>query len=161
VNEALKLFFDECCSKRLARKVVEIYSECYPNLQTKHLTDICIGGGAEDPDWLSTLDKDWIVLTADRGKKSKKQKLPAICGRLGITHISMTSHLIDAGYKAQKQALLCVWPEIMKTPLLPKGTKVSLGYRMINKGLSKVPWLSIEQKAFAIWCHEKGVQISN
>jgi hypothetical protein len=131
-------------------------------LATKHISEFC-GTGKDDEDWIPLLEreKDWIVLTCDRGRDAKKAKLPLICARLGITHISMTPTLVHAGYKAHKQALLCMWPEILKTQHLPKGTKVSLGYRMINRGLSMVPWLSIETKAFAIWCHEKGIQIPN
>jgi hypothetical protein len=102
------------------------------------------------------------VITADRGKKGEKsQKLPLIYGRLKITHISMTPTLKNAGYKAHKQALLSVWPQIIKVTQSPKGTKVSLGYKMVDKGLSKVPWLSIDQKSFVIWCHEKEVKFSN
>jgi hypothetical protein len=163
VTQPLKLFFDECCSKKLAHKIVEIYAECYPGIQTKHLSEF-FAPGTNDPDWIPLLEKekDWIVLTADRGRKgAKDQKLPLICGKLGVTHISMTSVLKNEGYKAQKQALLSVWPQIVKTPLLPKGTKVSLGYKMVDNGLSKIPRLSIEQQAFAIWCHAKGVGDSN
>jgi hypothetical protein len=163
VNQPFKLFFDECCSKKLARRIVEIYSECYPDLQTKHLSEFCSGCGTADEDWIPLLEKekDWIVLTADRGKDPKKQKLPVICGKLGITHISMTPALIKEGYKSQKQAVLCVWQQIMKVGFLPKGTKVSLGFKMIDRGLTRAPWLSIEQKSFEIWCREKGIQTSN
>jgi hypothetical protein len=163
VTQPLKLFFDECCSKKLARKIVEIYDECYPGIQTKHLSDF-FALGTLDPDWIPLLekDKDWIVLTADRGRKGgKNQKLPLICGKFGVTHISMTPLLKAAGYKAHKQALLSVWPQIVKIPLLPKGTKVSLGYKMFDKGLSKIPWLTIEQQSFEIWCHEKGIKNPN
>lgn len=162
MNQPFKLFFDECCSKKLARRIVEIYSECYPDLQTKHLSEFC-EPGTDDEDWIPLLEKeqDWIVITADRGRDARKQKLPLICARLKITHISMTPVLKNAGYKAHKQALLSVWPEIIQLQSLPKGTKVSFGYRMINRGLTKVPALSVEQKPIAIWCQEKGVQISN
>ena len=75
MNQPFKLFFDECCSKRLARKIVEIYQECYPDLVTKHISEFC-GQGKDDDDWIPLLEKekDWIILTADRGKDAKKQK---------------------------------------------------------------------------------------
>jgi len=163
VTPPIKLFFDECCSKKLARKIVEIYDECYPGIQTKHLFDFFIPG-TPDGDWLPFLesDKDWVVLTADRGKKGdKNQKLPLICAQLGISHISITPQLKNAGYKAHKQALLSVWPQIINIPLIPKGTRVSLGFKMVNQGLSKIPWLSIENQAFEIWCNAKGIKIAN
>jgi hypothetical protein len=162
VNPPFKLFFDECCPKRLARKIVEIYVECYPDLQTKHVTEL-FKAGDDEADFLPLLaeEKNWIVLTADRGKDPKKAKMPVVCGRLGITHISITSALLKDGYKAQKQALLCVWPEIMLLNRLPPGTKVSLGYRMVNRGLSKIPCLTVAAKPLAIWCQENQIQISN
>lgn len=161
MNQSLKLFFDECCSKRLACKIVEIYSECYPSLQTKHLTDF-FRPGSDDPDWVAVLERDkgWVVLTADRGKDPKKQKLPVVCAKLKVTHISLTPAVCHAGYKEHKQALLSLWPQITQTPLLPRGTRVSLGWKTIDKGTVRVPWLSIQNKAFGIWCREQGVQIS-
>lgn len=163
MTQPFKLFFDECCSKKLARRIVEIYSECYPDIQTKHLFDFFEKGGAPDEDWIPLLEKekDWIVLTADRRKDPKRQKLPLICSRFGITHVSMTPDLVKSGYKSQKQALLCLWPQIMSLGVLPKGTKVSLGFRMIDRGLTKAPYLTVEQKPLAIWCHDKGIQKSN
>lgn len=162
MNPSFKLFFDECCSKRLARRIVEIYSECYPEIQTKHLFDFW-APGADDPDWIAFLqkEKDWIVITADRGKDPKKQKLPLICAKLKVTHISLTPALCHAGYKEHKQALLSLWPQIMKSPLAPKGTKISLGYRMVDKGTARVPWLSVANQSFAIWCRDQGIQLSN
>lgn len=154
----LKLFFDECCSPRLPRKLVEIYIEDYPGIQTQHLTDL-FKGGTDDADWLKTLeqDKDWVVITADRGRDSKRPKLPIVCSALGITHISMTPALQEAGYSEHKQAMLCVWPQIVKVPFIPKGTKVSLGYHMVNKGATKIHSLSVSQKAFDLWCREKSI----
>jgi hypothetical protein len=158
----IKLFFDECCSPKLPRKLVEVYEEDYPLIATRHLTDI-FKKGIDDQDWLSVLknEPDWIVVTADRGKDSKKPKLPLICSKLGITHISMTPDLKNAGYSAHKQALLSTWPQIAMIPLIPRGTRVSLGYRNVNKGASKIPWISIDQVAFDIWCSERNITASN
>jgi len=74
--QPLKLFFDECCSKRLPGKIIELYKEDYPDIQIKHLTEL-VEKGTDDPDWLLILeqDKDWIVITTDRGKDPKKPKL--------------------------------------------------------------------------------------
>jgi hypothetical protein len=158
--QPIKLFFDECCSPRLPPKIKEVYSEDYPGTETKHLTEI-FKAGEDDPQWLAILEqqKDWIVITADRGQDSKRPKLPLICDKLKITHISMTPALVQEGYSAHKQALLSLWPDIAKIQLLPKGTRVSLGYHMVNKGLSKIPWLSIEQKALVIWCRDNNIKL--
>ena len=154
----IKLFFDECCSKKLPGKIREVYQEDYPEIQTKHLTEFFLAG-TDDLDWLSILeqDKEWIVITSDRGKDPKKPKLPLICPKIGITHISMTPALVADGYPAHKQALLSLWPEIMRIPLVPKGTRIGLGYRMVNKGLTQIPALYVGQDSFAFWCHQKQV----
>lgn len=152
----LKLFFDECCSKKLPVKIQDIYREDYPHIETKHLTDV-FTQGKHDDEWIGLLekDKDWIVITADRGEDPKKPKLPILCADLGITHISFTPALLRNGYSAQKQALLCVWPQIIKIHMLPKGTGISLGYKNMKGGYTPWPHLSIAGKSLDLWCREK------
>src|SRR5438128_8454706 len=130
----IKLFFDECCSKRLARRVSEVYSQVHPGIQTKHLSEFC-ACSTPDETWIPLLEKeqDWIIITADRGRDSKKQKLPLICFRIGVTHISMTPALKNAGYAVHEKALFAVWDQILMVPLLPAGTRVALGFKMHGK----------------------------
>jgi len=131
---------DECCSKRLARRISDTCSTDNLSVQTKHLSDFC-GVGKADEDWLPLLERKggWIVITADRGKDPKKQKLRRICGSLGITHISLTPALIREGYQAHEKAMLSVFPEIIHLHLLPKGTKVSLGFKWMSAGGQNQP----------------------
>lgn len=152
----IKLFFDECCSKRLARKIVEVYDEDYPGILTKHLTDD-LKAGTPDDVWVQRLEdeQDWIVLTSDLGVDAKKPKLPILCQQFKITYLSMTPALKNAGYPAHKQAMLCVWPQIMRTPKLPRGTKVSFGLRPFPGRMW--PFLTIESKSFDVWCDEKQI----
>jgi PIN like domain len=158
VKQSLKLFFDECCSKRLAKVIRDTCSPDNLNVQTKHLCEF--GLGKADEDWLPLLEKQggWIVITADRGKDPKKQKLPRICSSLGITHISLTPALIKAGYQAHENALLSVFSEISHIHLLPKGTKVSLGFKWIRKHTEKIAILSIQQDPLAVWCAKRGIE---
>ena len=154
--QPLRLLFDECCSKRLPGKLAEIYAEDY-QIETKHLTEF-FSKGDDDADWLPLIESGgWIVITTDRGKDPKKPKLPVICERLGINHLMFTSELLNAGYAAQKQALLCVWPQLVRITALPKGTGVMLGYRAFKHGLTMWPVLSIANKSFDAWCAEKNV----
>ena len=54
------------------------------------------GAGAKDETWIPQLASEggWIILTADRGKKSKKgQKLPEICRQFRVTHIMLSAKL--------------------------------------------------------------------
>ena len=154
----LKLFLDECCSKRLARLISDTCSTDNLSVQTKHLSDFCELGKA-DEDWLPLLEKQggWIVITADRGRDPKKQKLPRICACLGITHISLTPALIREGYQAHEKAILSVFSEIIHLHLLPRGTKVSLGFKWIKKHTEKIAILSIRQIPLATWCAKNGI----
>lgn len=156
---SLKLFFDECCSTKLAKKIPEIYLEDHPDLKTRHLTE-CIKSGTSDEDWLQEIQRegDWIVITADRGKDPKKEKLPIICEKLGIRHISFTPSLLHDGYSAQKQALLCVWPQLVKIPRLPPGTKLALGYAIHRRGLTQ---LTIGRIQFHKWCVKNGINLED
>jgi hypothetical protein len=154
----VKLFFDECCSPKLPGNIVEAYKDDFPDVQTKHLTEF-FKAGTDDSKWVAILEKekDWIVITADRGKESKKPKLPLICYQQGITHLSMTPALAHDGYSAHKHALFAVWLQIVRVPLIPKGTKISFGYRMTNKGKTRTPFLSIGQVSFDHWCDKNNI----
>jgi len=154
----IKLFFDECCSPKLPGNIIEAYKEDFPGIKTKHLTEF-FKAGTGDPEWIAILEKekDWLVITADRGKETRKPKLPLICCQLGVTHLSMTPALSHDGYSAHKHAIFSVWPQIVRIPLIPKGTRVSFGYRMTNRGLTRSPHLSIDQIPFDQWCENKKI----
>ena len=124
MSQPLKLFLDECCSKRLVKIINGAYLEDYPELQTKHQSDFW-NPGTKDSQWIPILaqEKDWDILTADRGKNSKLDKIQVICSHYKVTHISMTPALINAGFKHQKHALLTLWPQIMRVRFLPVGTR--------------------------------------
>jgi hypothetical protein len=158
LNHHIKLFFDACLSKKLPRLILSVYGEDYENLQVKHLTDY-FQQDDDDGDWLPILeqDKDWIVITADRGKDPKKEKLPVLCSKLGITHIAFTSHFHQAGYVAHKHALLSLFPQIICAGLLPKGTGITLGFRQHHQ--RNWPCLFIEGHPFDSWCNRKAVQL--
>lgn len=147
----MKLFFDECLSKKLPQQIAQIYSEDHPDLKTKHLTE-CYAPGTPDDKWIPLLEKetDWVVVTADDGGGSKKAKLPIVCAQLGVTHIVMTPTLHQSPYKEHKQAILTLWPQILVVERLPRGTKISMGYREFSG--RKWPYMKIENKAFDVWC---------
>jgi hypothetical protein len=67
--------------------------------------------------------------------------------------------LVKAGYAAQEKALRLVFPELIHVHLLPRGTKVSLGFKMVRKGTEKIGALFIEQTPFTKWCADKGIAL--
>lgn len=152
----LKLFFDECCSKRIPLKLLDVFKEDYPEFQTKHLCEYT-SSGTSDSVWLPQLaqEGDWIVITSDKGRDTKKPQLPIYCRDLKITHVIFTSKILTAGLIAHKQAFYCLWPQIVKIPLLPKGTRINLGYRPFGHAIW--PNLTIERTQFASWCAKHGI----
>lgn len=138
MSHELKLFFDVCCSPLLPRELLAFYSPDYPGLQVMHLLDKFRQSSA-DSRWLASLQKDksWIVITCDQGRDKKKEKLPEICKRLGITHVAFSSELIRKGVTEQKNALVAVWTEILLLSRLPPGTQVKLCSHQIRGGINK------------------------
>ncbi|MBT5709391.1 MAG: hypothetical protein HOI66_23965 [Verrucomicrobia bacterium] len=155
----LKLLFDECCSKRLARVLMDVYLEDCPKLETKHLTDE-LEAGTEDQVWVKNLsEKDgWIVVSADRGKDPKKAKLPHLCIANKTTSVLFTSYLHTKTFFYQKHALLSVFPDLLLLPQVKKGTVVKLGARPVSKGGGEVPRLTVENTHLRKWVmeHEGG-----
>jgi hypothetical protein len=141
----MRLYFDECCCRRLPRELKEFFAIDYPDLITAHVLDF-YEAGAWDSRWLDPLkeDKSWIVITQDLGRNPNKEKLPVICRSLGITHIGFSPAIISSGYSVQKAALVTIWPQLVNLAKLPLGTHVRLSivhgkggiprYELIVKG---------------------------
>jgi len=154
VTEPLKLFFDECLSKRLPTRLIELYLEDYPHLETTHLTNR-YASGTKDSEWIPMLAKeDWILVTADAGK-SRQEKLPILCAEFEITHIIISSTILKSRYMRHKEAFYCLWPQIAQVPLLPKGTRIS--FRLHHYKHTTLPRLEIDKKPFAKWCDENDI----
>ena len=162
MKQSLRLFFDQCCSKRLARVISEAFSNDELHVETKHLSEFC-RPNTGDEEWIPLLKKregwkgDWIVITADRGKDPKKRKLPLICAKEQITFVAITPSLAKAGYEAQEKALRRVFPELLHVHLLPKGMKVSLGFKTAKGHITKIGALSIKQLTLESWCAKNGI----
>lgn len=134
----MRLYFDECCSKRLARELKEFYAVEYPSLETAHVLDN-YNAGTGDSDWLKPLrdQEPWIVITQDHGRDAKKEKLPVICKELGVTHVAFSSAIIDGGYTVHKAALVAVWGWLAELHKLPPGTHARLTVGMAKGGVKR------------------------
>lgn len=125
----LRLLFDECCSRQMARELLEFYRSDHPGLEVRHVLEN-FKPGTRDPVWLAPLraDRSWIVITKDSGKNSSKLRLPMICRAWKITHVALTPALIQAGFTAHKAALSAIWPHLPELHRLPRGTRLRLGF---------------------------------
>ena len=112
MNKNYRFFFDQCLSKKLAHKVVEVFREDYPDVITLHLSER-FAQNEPDEKWIPELsnDPEWVVITADKGLDPKREKLPMLCREFNISHVSMTQAVHHAGYSVHKHALLSLWPQ--------------------------------------------------
>src|ERR1035437_575211 len=123
----INIIFDECISKKLIRKVKEIIDH-HPEkaVSIHHLQDY-YKQGVRDIEWISKLDKGWLVITSDRGINSPKEdKLPLICKQKGVSCVIMSQ-----GYYKRKQfykavAILYFWDEIIDIFSQPAGSQYRL-----------------------------------
>jgi hypothetical protein len=88
----IRLFFDECVGRTIIDDI-QPYLNHHTSLEFElaHIFDR-YNSGDWDEKWLPELEKDWLVITADRGKRGgvkKGQKLPSVCKSLGITYIML------------------------------------------------------------------------
>lgn len=123
----MRLYFDECCSRRLASELKLLFSSDIPPLITAHVLDH-YEPGTGDSNWLQPLKDDsaWIVITQDRGRDPKKEKLPVVCRQLEVTHVTLSAAIINGGYSKQKAALLAVWSGLQQLHRVPPGSHVRL-----------------------------------
>jgi hypothetical protein len=127
VIEPLKLYFDACCSTRLAVDLLAFYSPDYPTLQTRHLFQDERPDTA-DPAWIEKLKgKGWIIVSCDRGRDRKTFPLPLACAQAKITHVLFSPTIQNKGPTAQKNALAAVWPSLFRLDEYPPGTQMRLG----------------------------------
>jgi len=147
----IRLYFDECVSRRFPVELKEFYAVDCPELETAHMLDD-YEAGEFDSVWLERLtsDKTWIVVTQDLGKDPKKEKLPTICKHLGITHLAFSPAIINAGYTIQKTAIVTAWQQILLLPKAPPGTHVRLSVLHGKKAVPRYE-LSVKGKPFSVF----------
>ena len=91
-----------------------------------HLSDY-FDTGICDSKWIPEVaEGGWIIITADRGKKSTLHKLPAICAHYKITHILLGPSILKLKQHQKANAIITVWEDIKKCNEAPKGSRFAL-----------------------------------
>jgi len=142
VTSIPRFLLDECVPKTIINVVEKPLRALGANAQFTHLlTHFPIG--TPDSTWVSQISKQggWVVITGDRGKKSKvEDKLPLICRSQLVTHIMFSGglHKKSAYYKGV--AIVAKLPELLETADAVPGTGYSLS--MTSKGdfRLKIAW---------------------
>jgi hypothetical protein len=125
VTEEIKLLFDECVGKPVMERLATWLAAAPEKTLLGHILDYQ-RQGTHDEVWVPQVATEgWVVITADRGrrgKRSKGEKLPILCRSFGITHVMLSSSIHNRSGFEKCQAILAVWPEIVKLPAAPKGS---------------------------------------
>jgi hypothetical protein len=131
LSEPIKLLFDECLGKPLVEDIKRLLSWESPAPTIAHLLDF-FTSGTPDADWIPNAAKGgWLILTSDRGSKSGRMKLPAICQAYGITHILMGPSVLHLKQIDKARQIVTAWEEIKKCNEAPRGTRFLL---QLNSG---------------------------
>lgn len=127
----LKIFFDACVSPKFARDLVPFLERAGIHFEECIHHHDRYAEGTTDSEWLKELDDgEWLVVTADAGKRCGGDKLPKICNALGITHIVFSSYIHNMKMTEKWKAFSAVAHNIPLLHQLPKGSQVKL---MIEK----------------------------
>ncbi len=99
--------------------------------------------GTPDSKWVPEISKQggWVVITGDRGKKSKvEDKLPLICRSQFVTHVMFSGGLNKRPAYYKGVAIATRLPELLETADAAPGT--GYGLSMTSKGdfRLKVVW---------------------
>lgn len=112
MSNSIKLFFDENIAPSI---MVDLRIAVNCEWAFVHFQERFVLGD-KDQDWVGSLKDEpgWIVLTADRGSRSRKgDKLPDICVKHGITHILLDSQIHHMRGPQKLEALIQSWSNIV------------------------------------------------
>jgi len=126
MNDAVRLFFDENIGSRIYKALIELLKfNKEVTIETAHLVLDYHWQGEWDEAWTPKLrDEGWIVISADRGRKSggKGQALPVTCRKNNITHVLISGKLHNRQQFEKACALIEVREKLFSLRNEPKGS---------------------------------------
>lgn len=126
MSDTVKLLFDENFSRPLIRDLATLAAYSPDNPSLTHLLELSPPGVGDDV-WIPRVASEgFIVITADRGKRSGGPKLPAVCEANNVTHLLLSGRVSQTVQFEKARALLAVWPELLETVMAPKGSRFLL-----------------------------------
>ena len=116
--ERLRVLLDECVSSPRAvtaiKTVLDIPEDSNPP-EIVFLADFVGQEGMKDNVWIPKAAEAGysLVLTADKGRKKRGDKLPELCRKHNLTHILIGSRLKEKGQRHITFAILGAWPSVL------------------------------------------------
>lgn len=122
MSTGLKLLFDENFGRPTVERLKQFLTGTEPMPTLATVVDY-LGGGKDDV-WIPMLrDGDWIVITADRGRRSGGAKLPDLCVAYGVTHVLLSKSVHHLPQFEKARAIVAVWSELSALSSSPSGSR--------------------------------------
>lgn len=123
-----KFLIDECV---MGTKHVRIMEEMLRKLNHSYTIEHVIqkfSPGAQDAEWIPEIanEPDWVIISADRGKRGKGAKLPLLCKEFSLTHVLMTSSVSQMSSEGKLHAIVGNWSELILVLNNPIGSQYLL-----------------------------------
>lgn len=108
------MFLDECVPEVIGDRLVAFLGDRPERPAFHHLLSM-FPPGEEDRVWLTAIkETGWLVVTADRGKSNRGEKLPRLCLELGIIHVVLSATLHRRSVGDRALALAACWENIVE-----------------------------------------------
>lgn len=119
MSKNVLFYVDECLPIRFYRdilprifEITQIVDMPYP-ISLKSVVEE-FGSGAKDMDWIPAVAEELggkmgLILTADKGRKKRGDKLPELCQAHGIKYALLNSRVQKEGFKAMAMAIWASW----------------------------------------------------
>jgi hypothetical protein len=123
----IRVFFDENFGRPTVQSLEGLLKNSLnPPAEIAHILDF-YEQGTPDNQWLPKLaEEGWIVISADRAKRSGGPKLPYLCAQFGITHILLSGRIHKQPQFEKAVSVASVWNEIVAASSAPKGSRYIL-----------------------------------
>lgn len=113
---------DECLGYPIVADMNRLLQWDSPPPVIEHLLKF-FQAGEKDNVWIPRIaQEEWIILTADRGRKGKA-KLPGICVAYKVTHILMSGSVMKLKQSQKANAIISIWDKIKECNNAPKGSR--------------------------------------
>jgi hypothetical protein len=146
LNGSLKLLFDECIGEPVMKHLASLVATGPVQAEFLHVRRLLLEG-IPDSEWVPKIAANgWIVISADRGKRNRRErrdeKLPYLCRLHSITDVLLSASVHQYSNFDKGRAILAVWDEIAALPAQPAGSRWSLrkagttGHKLVHCPIS-------------------------
>jgi hypothetical protein len=134
MGKLIKLIIDECLSEPVVESLRPFLVKAGVSFDLQSVVKYQREGVA-DKVWIPKIAADggWVVISSDRGKRNKSEKvdekLPYLCRLHRVTHVLLSGTIHNEKAFAKGQALVAVWQQLLEAGDVKRGTRFKLRRR--------------------------------